>query len=277
MRLARVTSLLVYLACIPLPSEGAQVKDGVVPSRYRDPLVTLIGDYRGSWEGDDPDAGQYGISHDELGEIIARLDLDDTNRLRLKFFELTSDDQAGRPLDLLGRGCNSRVGPLLEIDLDTMKLEGSDGFIRLSAIFALDTGRCRARVDVTGSPSLRLELVEDPAGNEDALLLSVLRTITVKNQLYAKTGEGWVKVTAKVTEGGTLYNPKLEYCYEDLNGKASCFERTKEKRDLLLPVPLPGQAGVFYGWHTTREPKIKSEKEITREHHRGEFRRIPQP
>ncbi|MEE9255190.1 MAG: hypothetical protein V3U43_09655, partial [Pseudomonadales bacterium] len=243
------------LAGIPLPSQGAKAKDGKVPRRYRDELTTLIGDYRGSWEGDDPDAGQYGISHDELGEIIARLDLDAANRLQLQFFELADDDQAeppqvGKPIDLLGRACNSRVGPLLEIDVDKMKLEGSDRFIRLSAIFALDTGRCRARVETSGNPSLRLELLEDPAGNRYALLLSVLRTITVKNQLYAKTAEGWVKVAARVTEGGTLYNPKLEYCYEDFDGKEFCFERTKEKRDLFLPVPLPGHAGVFYGWHT---------------------------
>jgi hypothetical protein len=258
-------------------SHGATAKDGVVPRRYRDELITLIGDYQGAWDADDPDAGQYGISHDALGNIIARLDLDDRNRLKLQFFEIAADDQsAGAPLDLLGRGCHSRVGPLLEIDVDAMKIEGSESLTRLSAMFALDTGRCRARVDTTGNPSLRLELIDDPAGDNDALLLSVLRTVTMKNQLYAETAEGWVKVAAKVKEGGTLYNPKLEYCYEDFDGKEFCFERTKEKKDLLLPVPLPGRTGVFYGWHTVREPKIKHERETTREYHKGEFRRIPE-
>jgi len=263
-------------------SHGASTaKDGVVPKRYRDQLIALVGDYHGSWTGDDPDAGQYGISHDELGNIIARLDLDDRNRLKLQFFEIAHDDQsgpaaAGAPLDLLGRGCHSRVGRLLEIDVDRMKIEGSESVTRLSAIFALDTGRCRSRLDTTGNPSLRLELIDDPAGNNDALLLSVLRTISMKNQLYAETAEGWVKVAAKVKAGGTLYNPKLEYCYEDFDGKEFCFERTKEKKDLLLPVPLPGHAGVFYGWHTVREPKIKRERETTREYHQGEFRRIPE-
>ena len=256
-------------------SHAARVTDGVVPKRYRDELVTLVGSYHGSWDADDPDAGQYGISHDQLGNIVAQLDIDERNRLQLQFFAITEDDRIGSPVDLLGRGCNSRVGSLLEIAVDTMKLEGSERFTRLSAVFALDTGRCRSRVDTTGNPSLRLELTEDPAGNNDALLLSVLRTITVKNQLYAETAEGWVKVSANVTEGGTLYNPKLEYCYEDFDGKEFCFERSKERKDLLIPVPLPGHTGVFYGWHTVREPKIKHQRETTREYHKGEFRRIP--
>lgn len=279
--LALLAGLVVWLAGMPLPSDAAKAKDGKVPARYGNDVRALVGDYYGSFGGDDPDGGQYGISHDDPGEIIARLGIDDSNRLTLEFFKIGEGDEegvprAGAPLDLLGRGCNSSIGPLLEIGVEKMSLESSE-HTRLSALFALNNGRCRARVETTGDPTLRLELIRDAAGNEDTLLLSVLKTKTVKNQLYAETAEGWVKVTPKVTEGGTLYNPKLQYCYEDFDGNELCFERSKERKDLLIPVPLPGQAAVFYGWHTARTPKVKSERETTREYHRGEFRRIPPP
>lgn len=271
LRLA-LPSALFALLIVAAHVHATKVRDGQVPKKDRALVETLLGDYRGSWEGEQSGDPSDFISHDHLGEIIARLEMDAAARLRLSFLRIAEDGGPGKELDLLGFGCNSSVGALRELEVEQLALSGAEEKLpHLSATFDFDIGRCKTRVDPSQSSNLHLELIEDPSSQEYKLQLSLLRTVRVASELYAQTPQGRVKVTPKVKEGGTLYHPKLEYCYEDFDGKEVCFEQSKERKDLLLPVPLPGHYGVFYGWNTVHRPKIERETDTVREYHRGDF------
>ncbi len=80
-------------------------------------MTPYLGDYEGQWNSSVTDDVTDGISRYELDNPVLRLSLDANNKLRVRFFMDRASAQQNDELDLLGFGCHSQVGDLLELDV----------------------------------------------------------------------------------------------------------------------------------------------------------------
>ena len=99
--------------CVVVPVDAAAIKNGVVPKNQIALVKPYLGDYEGQWNSSVAEDVSDGISRYELENPVMRLSLDGSNQLRVQFFIDIASAQFNDELDLLGFGCNSKVGKCL--------------------------------------------------------------------------------------------------------------------------------------------------------------------
>jgi hypothetical protein len=265
MQTSHITTVLAVVALLAAAAAPcATLKNGIVPQADVARVSPYLGDYEGHWSSE--------ISRYELELPVLRLALDSDHRLTIEFFMDAAAAARGEPLDLLGFGCNSKVGPLLQLAFT--KATGADKqSTQLDASFDFDWGRCPARVYAVPSNDLLLTLTRDTGTREYVATLKLLKSISADDTLYA-VADGQrreVKVRPKADGGGSLYHPALEYCVQnDLGETEQCFEQKSELKRFLVPFPFPGLSGA---WYTKKSPKFEIVKGRKVEYHEAEFRR----
>jgi len=254
----RITAFALLVAAMVLQSTQASAvatPDGAVPGAMREGLGPFLGDYRGNWNTEMTESEVDDISRYDLSDSVLRLSMDAEHRLRVEFFIDPGAAQQNLPLDLLGYGCQTRIGPLR--DMDRQKAE--DGTVVIRASFDFDWGRCPSRVHSVAGTRLNLELAASQAEAQLAARLTLLRKVQGDYQVYAKiNGERQpVRVRPKENGDGSLYHPELEYCVEDELGEESCYSQRSEVKVIGAPAPFPGATVL---WWTKKTPSLTVEK-----------------
>jgi hypothetical protein len=259
--MARTLCLLLLIA--PLLAHAARVKDGVVPAKHRAVVASLSGDYEGAWDS-------ALISRYTLDHPVLRLALDAEGRLTANFFMDAQAAAAGEPLDLLGFGCQSRIGPLLTLAVhDPARAQG----LILDATFDFAWGRCPARVHAVPRNDLRLRIATNDADGEYVASLALLRSVQADQRAYVEADGERREVKIRPKEGGrrSVYAPEVEYCLTNELGEIErCFERESELKYFLVPFPLPGLSAA---WYTKKTPRLEFETGKKLIYHQGVFRR----
>lgn len=248
------------------PVHGA-VKNGAVPKSMMEAVRPFLGDYRGNWNTEMSESDVDDISRYDLSDSVMRLSLDENRRLAIAFYLDPGAAAQNQPLDLLGYGCKSSTGPLLDIDQGT----AADGTPVIHLVFDFDWGRCPSRVHAVKSTKLHMELIEDAAEDSYAARLTILRKVQGDYQVYAKVDGKSVPVEVRPSSkgDGTLYNPGLEYCTEDELGEKTCFSESERTTVGALPGPVMPGATVF--WWTHKTPRLKVEKGKQLRHHEAVY------
>ena len=244
-------------------------------------LTDYLGDYVGQWNTE-VSADEYDdISRYELKESVMRLTLSEEGTLRMMFFLDREAATANQPLDLLGFGCESRVGELLSLRLldevgsveldDSANSDGSEPiYTVLEASFDFDWGNCPSRVYAFAANDLKMELALNPVDREYVARLSLLRKLQPANQTYMTQDGQRRRVVIRKKSGGTLYRPAHEYCVVNEVGETeACFDRRSEVKHIVVPFPLPGLSAV---WWTSRD-KIEVVEGRQALYHEAVFRR----
>ena len=263
LRLSPIIGLLLLFgsAC----AAADRVKDGVVPKRDVSRVTPFLGDYEGHWD--------TSVSRYDLEQPVMRLALDSRNQLTVQFYMDSVAASRGEPLDLLGFGCQSKVGPLLRLEFPGRPPAAGELRSEFEASFDFDWGRCPSRVYAVPSNDLKLSMAENPATHEYVATLKLLRRVSADDKVYAVSGKERreVIVRPKAGGGGSVYNPELEYCVKNELGEIDkCFAQKSELKTYLIPFPFPGMSAV---WYTKKTPQLKVEKGVKFEYHEAVFRR----
>ncbi len=128
-----------------------ELKDGRVPQAFVARAKTAEGIYKGHVQISDGS----GISQ-KMRQLTLNLKIDETNRVIL-----TSSD------DLIGEGCQSKIGPLLNVQLIQTKLH--------RVAFAIDQGLCKT------------------PDSSDIMMVSILKMIDGKLSLSIWTRTQWTE------------------------------------------------------------------------------------
>jgi hypothetical protein len=254
-------------------TSAAPASAGRVPAPMLETAHKFSGDYGGNWNTELTDSDVDDISRYDLADSVMRLAVDEGNRLTVRFFFDPGAAAQNRTLDLLGFGCNSNIGPLLEMG----QHEAEDGTLVTRATFDFDWGRCPSRVHSVATTKLHVELVEslveETARREQAVRLQLLRKVQGDYQVYASVDgkRQPVEVRPKEGGGGTLYNPALEYCTQDEYGESTCVTQRSELKVSGAPVPLPGATVL---WWTRKTPNLKVEKGAKLLYHEAVYTRM---
>jgi hypothetical protein len=258
-------AVMLLSAVLAAGAAASNVKNGTVPKAEVSRVTPYLGDYEGQWDA--------ALSRYEMEQPVMRLSLDARNRLRVQFFMDSVAAAHDEPLDLLGFGCQSKVGPLLTLDFPSAQAGAGELQQQFDASFEFDWGRCPSRVYAVPSNNLLLSLAANPDTHEYVATLKLLRKVSADDKVYAVSGKQRreVKVRPKAGGGGSVYKPELEYCITNEVGEIDkCFAQESELKRFLVPFPFPGMSGV---WYTKKTPQLKVEKGVKFEYHEAVFRR----
>ena len=267
MKLTNVCACLCAVLAA-MPSAADKVRDGALSKRDAELLMPFLGDYTGQWNSEVTDNVHDDISRYQLDAPVMRLSLDDARRPRVTFFIDSEAAKAGEPLDLLGFGCRSRVGPALTFDKPA-----KDAVTVLQVSFDFDWGQCPSRVYAVKSNDLKVDIAVDNEAREYIANVSLLKSIRPDDKVYASTKEGKREVVVRPKEGDRrLYNAAVEYCVvNELGETEKCFDRKSEVKTYLVPFPFPGMTAI---WYTKKTPSLSVERLPPKtEYHRADFRR----
>jgi len=261
----------IVLLLMSVPVLAGQIKDGTVPKQYVARVGDFVGDYEGQWDSQVTANVYDDISRYKLESPVMRLSLDDHKRMVITFFMDTVAAANNEPLDLLGFGCQSRVGRLLTLEFASAPA-GRDEFRKqLDASFDFDWGRCPSRVLAVKSNHLLLSLTQNTADHEYVATLKLLRNVSSDNKVYAVADGKRREVKIRPKPGGSLYHPEMEYCVmNETNEIEKCFAQKSELKTYLVPFPFPGMSAV---WYTKRSPKIEIVEGKKFDYHEAVFRR----
>jgi hypothetical protein len=246
----------------------------------------LVGLYRGSFDSaltHDPaddlnfnpcerDHVDCQAHHAPLADILLEVVPATGGELTVVFYRSAADRDGGRPLDLLGSGCGTRLGPITEFN----RVNGSDGQRWTGNVALTARNRlCLGRLRPTSEHALQLAWYQDHAEAPGrSLEVLIDRRVTDANYLYVE--EDGVRRRVRIDrdnrleqDGGTRYR----VCIEDALGEYTrCVMTDRELRQVLLPVPLPGGAAVSYTWWHRLSPRLKSTRGLYHlEQYRGHF------
>lgn len=250
--------------CGVLSAGAAAIEHGVVPKNRVASVTPLLGDYEGQWNAAVTGEVTDGISRYELENPVLRLSLDAANKLRVQFFMDPASAQQNDELDLLGFGCHSQVGDLLELDLPKSPKEHTvEPYPLLTARLDFDWGNCPSRVHAVPSNDLELALLVDSAQQQYIVELRLLKRVQGDDKIVIedKGVQRVVKVRRKASDpgspgqNGSLYAPTMEYCVLNELGEAEqCFDRESELKRYIVPFPFPGFSAL---WYTKQSPNLK--------------------
>jgi len=274
---SRLAAIVLTIACAPV--FGITIDDGVVPKDKAALIAPYMGDYQGQWNPSVTDEVTDGISRYQLDNPVMRLSLDRSNRLRVQFFMDRASAQADDELDLLGFGCRSGVGDVLELDTPRppKKVDADTApYPVLTAQFEFDWGNCPSRVYAVPSNHLELALLVDESTREYVVNLRLLKRMQPDNKIVMQEGgrQRVVKVRPKTDRRpgeGSVYNPPLEYCVLNEFGEVDkCFDRESELKRYIVPFPFPGFSAL---WWTKKTPDLKVVKGVKKTYHEAVFHR----
>jgi len=275
MLVQRVVSFAVVVVstCVVLCAHAATIKNGVVPKNLVASVTPYLGDYEGQWNSSVTDDTSDGISRYKLENPVMRLSLDATNQLRVQFFMDRASAQANDELDLLGFGCRSKVGDLLELETKKPpKAIGDEPYQVLAARLDFDWGNCPNRVYAVPSNKLLLALSIDPAQKQYVVQLQLLKRVQSDGKIVVedKGVQRVVKVRPKA-DNTSLYDPKMEYCVLNEFGEIDkCFDQESELKRYIVPFPFPGLSAL---WYTKQSQNLKVIPGVKKTYHEAVFHR----
>jgi hypothetical protein len=273
--------LLAGCAGIGMPGEG---------DNHR--LDPFTGVYRGTFDSAltedpaddlnfnpcDPAMSDCRTHHAPLADVLLEVDRTSAGALRVRFFRSEADRAQGRPLDLLGDGCGTRLGPVA----GPRRVHDADGR-RWTATVPLTVQNrvCLGRLRPTSEHELQLAWYEDHVRGQasadaerPSLVVLIDRRVSDANHLYVE--EDGVRRRVRIDLANTLEqggNARYRACIEDELGEfGRCVMTDREFRQVLLPVPLPGGAAVSYTWWHQLTPRLRSTRGLYHlEQYRGHF------
>jgi len=281
-------ALVAAFACGAASIKADTIKNGVVPKKYVATLAPYLGDYEGQWNSSiTEDLTTDGISRYVLENPVMRLSIDATDKLHLTFYMDRTSARANDELDLLGFGCHSRVGNLLELDMNKAP-KGAPSKNAASAggtadapqpyqVFAarldFDWGNCPSRVYAVPSNDLELALLVDDKAREYVVNLRLLKRMQPDNKVVMEDHgvQRVVKIRPNPDNPGGLYSPNMQYCVLNEVGEVQqCFDRETELKRFIVPFPFPGLSAV---WWTKTTPNLKVVPGVKRTYHEAVFHR----
>lgn len=240
------------------------------PAHGRVDLEPYLGLYQGSFASaltEDPDddlnfnpcnpaTRDCSLHQDPHIDILLSLQLDGKGRLDAGFYRSELQLGSGSQLDLLGRGCRSRVGRLEKLT------PGKRGeAVRWTARFDLsvENRACLGKLRPTSSHFLLIQGLEDPETGARQVVVTIDKSVASQNYLYVKEDgrERRVRMDLDNTQGSGR-RARYRVCIEDDLGDFSrCVVTDKELKNFALPLPVPGGAAVNYTWWYDLFPNLK--------------------
>ena len=182
--------------------------------------------------------------------------LDSRKRLSAGFYRSESLLRQNRPLDLLGRGCGSSVGPLEKLE------RGKRGeAVQWTARFPLtiENRACTGKLRPTSRHFVLVRGIEDPETGSRHVEVAIDKRVTSQNYLYEK--EDGVERRVRLDLDNTMGQGRrasYRVCIEDDAGDfGRCVMTDKELKQFALPMPVPGGAAVNYTWWYDLFPNLK--------------------
>jgi hypothetical protein len=250
----------------------------------------LVGLYRGSFDSaltEDPaddlnfnpcerDHRGCQTHHAPLADVLLEVARTPDAGLEVRFYRSPAEREQGRPLDLLGDGCGTRLGRI-----EDLTRHDDDAGRRWTATAPLTANNrlCLGRLRPTSNHHLQLSWYDAVEGSADeagrgALEVLIDRRVTDANYLYVE--EDGVRRRVRIDLDNTQSqgpNARYRVCMEDALGEYTrCVMTDRDLKQVLLPVPLPGGAAVSYTWWHQLSPRLRSTRGLYRlEQHRGIF------
>jgi hypothetical protein len=286
---SRVVLIVVMFAaaCGAGSGRADAIKNGVVPKKYVATLTPYMGDYEGQWNSSvTQDLTTDGISRYVLENPVMRLSIDTTDKLHLTFYMDRASARANDELDLLGFGCHSRVGDLLELDMNKAPKAAAPNsapaaeagtapqpYQAFAARLDFDWGKCPSRVYAVPSNDLELALLVDDKTHEYVVNLRLLKRMQPDNKVVMEDHgvQRVVKIRPNPDNPGGLYAPNMQYCVLNAVGEVEkCFDRETELKRFIVPFPFPGLSAV---WWTRTTPNLKVVPGVKKTYHEAVFHR----
>ena len=274
MRILIVTIVVLLAAASAQTVLAKKVAGGVVPQAQLALVRQFLGDYEGQWDTELTEDPYDDISRYELKNPVLRLRLDDGKRLKVVFFLDRATAAAGEELDLLGFGCKSGVGDLVEFTVPKRsKTAAEEAYAVFDAKFDFVWGGCPSRVHAVASNKFELTVGVNPVEEETLIRALLLRRVRADNKLIAKHGGQQYEVKARpaTPDPESTRPPPLEFCSENALGEEQCVQQSSQTKTVVLPLPLGSISAV---WYTQTTPNIKVVKGMSLIYHKGAFRRI---
>jgi hypothetical protein len=203
--------------------------------------------------------------HAPLADILLELHRQPGGEVLLTFFRSRDDRDAGRELDLLGRGCDTRLGSLESVDLvgreKARASTAAEGSAYVLASFPLHAANrlCLGKLRPTSRHHLRLEL--HPATATGAARVRVVIDKNVRDTNYLYVVEDGVRRRVRIDLDNQLEDDdgeRYRVCIEDDLGEyGRCVLTDREFRSFALPVPVPGGVAVSYTWWQELRPRLR--------------------
>jgi len=207
-----------------------------------------------------------------LADIVLDLDRDAEGRVRLAFFRSLNERERGDELDLLGRGCSTRIGPMSE-------LRRGDQPDRWIAVFPLHAANrlCLNKLRPTSTHELKVELGEDPDTGTRFAQVLIDKEVTSTDYLFVV--EHGQKRKVRIDLDNTLEpgaGGRYRVCIEDDLGEYErCVATDRELKRFFMPVPLPGGAAASYTWWHELVPRLERTRGLYHlEQYAGRFDRV---
>lgn len=245
----------------------------------------LLGSYRGSFDSAltedpaddlnynpcDPRLQSCTSHHDPLVDVLLVLQADAAGRLRAVFYRDVQDRATGKPLDLLGGGCGTELGPAESADRGTRA-----GEPRWTAVFPLtvENRLCLGKLRPTSRHSVVVTARDDEVSGTTSLEVSIDKAVVSEDYLYVK--EKGVERRVRIRPANTVgegRQARYQVCIEDDLGEFDrCVLTDKELKQFFLPVPLPGGVAASYTWWHDLEPDLRRTRGLYRlEQYTGRF------
>jgi hypothetical protein len=278
MRSGCLGALLLLAGCAAMGPGGSE----------RSSVAELTGTYRGSFDSaltDDPEddlnanpcnpaIADCRVHQAPLADILVSVEATGDGGLFVQFHATEEDRRHRRPLDLLGEGCGTVLGPVTDM---TQPGTADGGGRRWTASVPLMVRNraCLGRLRPTSDHALNLIWYEDHSDEPGrSLVVLIDRRVTDANHLYVV--ENGVRRRVRIDLANTLeQDARVRYrvCIEDDLGEyGRCVMTDREFRRILLPVPLPGGAAVSYTWWQQLTPRLRSTRGLYHlEQYRGHF------
>lgn len=200
------------------------------------------------------------VHADPLINILLDLQVAEDSRPALAFYRNESGRAVNNRLDLLGRGCGTKIGAIESFEsADRSEAEASS--LRWTARFDLqvDNRACTGRLRPTSSHFLLLHGLEDPATGERRLQVAIDRSVVDRNYLYVD--EDGVRRRVRMDLDNTQDSgrrARYRVCIEDDEGEFSrCVVTDRSLKNFVLPLPVPGGVALNYTWWYNLYPNLK--------------------
>jgi hypothetical protein len=247
---------------------------GLGPGSSPHPEVEpYLGAYRGSFDSaftetpaDDlnhnpcePAEGRSCLTHDDpLTDILLELRRGPDGAVSLAFYRDEQHLAAGRTLDLLGRGCGTRLGPLASV-----KQQKAQDELHTVATFPLDTDNrlCLGKLRPVSRHQVNVEMRSHAGADAGAPMVRVVIDKNLRDTNYLYVVEDGVRRRVRIDLENTVHGVhrnRYRVCIEDDHGEYDrCVLTDREFRSFALPLPVPGGIALNYTWWQELSPRLR--------------------
>lgn len=294
-RTVRLAAAAAILALFNAEVSARSVGDGRLRSGEAQKIEPFLGLYRGSfrsavdtpWPDDDLNLNPCIVGEQDcdvhqapLANILIELATDAERKPSLGFFYTREDYERGRKLDLLGLGCGSKVGDLIEFSrANTREGAATERLWRLT--FRLDTGQCRIGSSQSTERELNLILAGDSASGSRLLLVEIFHGFKDANYLYTmEDGQRRrVRIMSPTVHGGERGFEGKYVCVEDAMGEypqERCTHVIRTRDGFAIPLPTgTGGVSILFGANTKYSIDLRRTRgELEAQHYTGRFEHV---